>query len=76
MGAVNKSTGKKEMWNECFLHSDDDTVNAQLEQLPVWEEHSRDQWMSRMDNRRKIDETKSMEIFYLKEGEQCREVMS
>ena len=76
MGAVNKSTGKAEMWNECFLHSDDDIVNAQLEKLDIWVEKTREEWMAKLDSRRKIDESKAMEIFYLKEEEECREVMS
>ena len=76
MGAVNKTTGKAEMWNECYLHSDDEIVNAQLEKLEIWDERTQKEWLTELDNRRKIDESKTMEIFYLKEEKKCREVMN
>ena len=74
MEAYNKTKGELQE-TEVFIHVQDDLVNAELEVKNHWRELSKDDWYQQLGSRRVVDETKDMEIFYLRE-EECRGVMS
>ncbi len=70
--AVNKTTNELEAV-KVMMHCDDQITNSQLEELPkVWKQMTREAWMKALDGKRKMDESSTIEIFYLRK-EECRE---
>ncbi len=71
--ATNKTTGVLEKPCLVMMHCNDLITNEQMAELDnIWEELDRESWLKKLNGQRKMDESTSMEIFYLRK-EQCHE---
>ena len=65
--AINKTTNLPGEAMMVMMHCSDPITNNQMRDIPgIWTSLTQEDWLKKLDGQRKVDESTTMEIFYLR----------